>query len=75
MIEPKPVNACPEVWRRIGEEVTKRLDYEPARFLRRRTIRPKYVRQGKVDGIPLVAPLPTCWGAASPRRDCWRPCW
>ena len=43
VIEPEPVKACPEAWRRIGEEVSERLDYEPARFLRRRTVRPKYV--------------------------------
>ena len=29
VIEPEPVKACPEAWRRIGEEVTERLDYEP----------------------------------------------
>ena len=41
VIEPEPVKACPQAWRRIGEEVTERMDYEPARFLRRRTIRHK----------------------------------
>ena len=60
VIEPEPVKACPAAWRRIGEEVTERLDYEPARFLRRRTIRPKYVRHAEVDGVPIIAPLPAC---------------
>lgn len=58
VIDPAPVKAHPEVWRRIGEEVSERLDYEPARFLRRRIVRPKYVRRGAIDVVPLVAPLP-----------------
>jgi hypothetical protein len=43
VIIPEPVQAAPQDWRRIGEEVSERLDYEPGRFLRRRTVRPKYV--------------------------------
>jgi len=58
VIEPEPVKAAPQDWRRIGEEVTERLDYEPARFLRRRTVRPKYVQRGAIDAVPIVAPLP-----------------
>jgi transposase len=58
VIDPEPVKACREAWRRIGEEVSERLDYEPARFLRRRTVRPKYVQRGWLDAVPIVAPLP-----------------
>jgi transposase len=58
VIVPEPVKLAPEQWRRIGEEVSERLDYEPARFLRRRTVRPKYVRRGELDAVPIVAPLP-----------------
>jgi transposase len=58
VIEPEPVRVAPQDWRRIGEEVTERLDYEPARFLRRRTVRPKYVQRGLLDALPLIAPLP-----------------
>src|SRR5215211_5739612 len=58
VIEPEAVKAAPQEWRRIGEEVSERLDYEPARFLRRRTVRPKYVQRGAVDAVPIVAPLP-----------------
>lgn len=58
VIEPEPVKAARQDWRRIGEEVTERLDYEPARFLRRRTVRPKYVRRGLLDAVPVIAPLP-----------------
>jgi transposase len=58
VIDPEPVKASPQQWRRIGEEVSERLDYEPARFLRRRTVRPKYVRRGELDAVPVIAPLP-----------------
>jgi transposase len=58
VIVPEPVKAAPQDWRRIGEEVSERLDYEPARFLRRRTVRPKYVRRGALDAVPVVAELP-----------------
>jgi transposase len=58
VIEPEPVKAAPEQWRRIGEEVSERLDYEPARFICLRTVRPKYVRRAELDAVPIVAPLP-----------------
>jgi transposase len=58
VIEPEVVKVAPQEWRRIGEEVSERLDYEPAKFLRRRTVRPKYVHRGEVDTVPIVAPLP-----------------
>ena len=60
VIVPEPVKLAPQDWRRIGEEVSERLDYEPARFLRRRTVRPKYVLRGAIDAVPIVAPLPAC---------------
>lgn len=58
IIEPEAVKAAPQAWRRIGEEVSEKLDYEPARFLRRRIIRPKYVERGQVDTVPVLAALP-----------------
>ncbi len=58
VLDPAPVKACPSAWRCIGEEVSEQLDYEPARFLRRRIIRRKYVRRGEVDAVPVIAPLP-----------------
>lgn len=39
VIVPEPVKGCPEAWRCIGEEVTEQLDYEPARFFKRRIVR------------------------------------
>lgn len=58
VLEPDEVKAEPAAWRRIGEEVSEQLDYEPGRFLKRRTVRPKYVRRGDPDTLPVIAPLP-----------------
>ena len=58
VLVPEPVQAAPEAWRRIGEEVSEQLDYEPGRFLRRRLVRPKSVPRFELDGVPLIAPLP-----------------
>jgi transposase len=58
VIEPEPVKQKPEDWRCIGQEVSEQLDFEPARFLRRRTIRKKYVHRTEVDTTPVIAPLP-----------------
>jgi len=58
IIEPDEVRAAPSAWRRIGEEVSEQLDYRPARFFRRRTVRPKYVRKGDTERPPVIAPLP-----------------
>lgn len=58
VIEPEPVKQKPEDWRCIGQEVSEQLDFEPARFLRRRIIRKKYVHRTEVDTAPVMAPLP-----------------
>ena len=58
VLEPAPVVAAPQEWRRIGEEVTEELDYEPGRFLRRRLVRPRYVNRIDKDAAPVIAPLP-----------------
>jgi transposase len=60
VLDPEPVKACPDAWRCIGQEISEQLDYEPARFLRRRLIRRKYVARGEVDAVPIIAPLPPC---------------
>jgi transposase len=59
VIEPEEVTAAPEAWRRIGEEITEQLDYEPARFFRRRIIRKKYVKRDEPHQAPIIAPLNT----------------
>ncbi|HTI98977.1 MAG TPA: IS66 family transposase [Dongiaceae bacterium] len=58
VIEPELVRQQPDQWRCIGQEVSEQLDFEPARFLRRRTIRKKYVHRTEVDAVPVIAPLP-----------------
>jgi transposase len=58
VIDPEEVQAQPEQWRCIGQEVSEQLDYEPARFLRRRLVRRKYVSRRDVLITPIIAPLP-----------------
>jgi transposase len=59
IIIPDCVNACPDAWRCIGEEISEQLDFEPPRFLRRRIIRRKYVRRADPERAPVIAPLPS----------------
>ncbi len=65
VLEPKEVAADPGQWRRIGEERTELLDCEPARYIRRVLIRPKYVSRADKDAAPVIAPLP-----ALPQERC-----
>lgn len=58
VIEPEPVKAQPEQWRRIGQEISEQLDYEPGRFFKRRVVRNKYVHKTNPDLAPVIAPLP-----------------
>jgi transposase len=60
VIDPPEVLANPEKWRRIGEEISERLDFEPGRFFRRLLVRPKYVLIGDKEAAPVIAPLPEC---------------
>lgn len=43
ILDPDIVKANPTLWRLAGEEVSERLDYEPAKFWKHRLIRRKYV--------------------------------
>ena len=58
VIDPEPVKEQPQAWRCIGQEVSEQLDYEPARFLRRRIVRRKYVHRRDQDSAPVIAALP-----------------
>jgi len=58
VLVPEVVNAEPGQWRKIGEEVSEQIDFEPAKFFRRRLVRPKYVHRSEVDAVPVVAALP-----------------
>jgi transposase len=60
VIEPEEVKANPADWRRIGEERTERLDYQPARFFRQVTVRPKYVERALPEAAPVIAEMPPC---------------
>lgn len=57
VIVPLEVQAAPEAFRRIGEEVSERLDYRPARYLRLRTVRPKFVSVENKALPPVVVPV------------------
>lgn len=58
IIDPEPVKAAPEQFRQIGEEVSEQLDYEPARYFRRRLVRRTYVSRSEPEKAPVTAPLP-----------------
>lgn len=58
VLDPAVVQAQPEQWRCIGQEVSEQLDYEPGRFLRRRLVRRKYVHRTQTDAAPVIAALP-----------------
>ncbi len=57
VIDPEPVKQEPQSWRCIGQEVSEQLDYEAARFVRRRTVRRKYVHRTNRDAAPVITPL------------------
>jgi transposase len=60
VIEPEEVKANPGDWRRIGEERSERLDFQPAHFFRQVTVRPKYVERGLPEAAPVIAEMPHC---------------
>ena len=62
IVDPEPVKAAPEQWRQIGQEVSEQLDYEPARYFRRRLVRRTYVPKAPradAENVPVTAPLPS----------------
>jgi transposase len=58
VIEPELVQAQPEHYQRIGQEVSRLLDYQPGKFYWRETVRPKYVRLAQRQLPPVLAPAP-----------------
>lgn len=58
IIEPLEVQAEPEAYQCIGEEVSVQHDFTPGTFRKVRTVRRKYVRKGLQDARPVIAPLP-----------------
>ena len=57
-IVPEEVQAEPEAYERIGEEVTEELDVLPMKVIRRRIVRPKFKRKAQVEAVPFTAALP-----------------
>lgn len=57
-IIPAEVQAEPEAYRRIGEEVTEEIDVVPMKVIRRRIVRPTFVRRDQPDRAPFTAALP-----------------
>lgn len=58
VIEPELVLSQPGKWKRISQEVSRRLDYQPGKFFWRETVRPKYVRIDDRALPPVVASAP-----------------
>jgi transposase len=58
VIEPEVVRAEPERFKRIGEETSRQLDYQPGQFRWLETVRPKYVRVDQRQAAPVLAPAP-----------------
>jgi transposase len=58
VIEPELVKAQPELWKQIGAEVSRRLDYQPGKFFWQETVRPKYVSVDQRQLPPVIAPAP-----------------
>ncbi|HEV2210264.1 MAG TPA: IS66 family transposase [Verrucomicrobiae bacterium] len=54
VIEPEEVKAQPEGWRKISEERTTLLDYEPGKLIKQVIVRPRYVKNEEF----ALAPLP-----------------
>ena len=60
VVDPDDVLAQPEAWRQLGQEVSERLEFEPARYWLRRIVRRTWVKRGEADLAPLTAPLAPC---------------
>ena len=59
-IIPAEVQAAPENYRQIGQEISEKLNVEPARYTRHLIIRPTYVSKKNPNSAPINAPLPPC---------------
>lgn len=72
IIEPVEVQTQPGLWKQIGREVSRQLDYQPGKFFWLETVRPKYVRVDARDQAPVVAPAPErASGLAAPGLLAW----
>ena len=55
VLRPEWVEAAPEHWRRIGEDVSVQLDYEPGRFFRHRLGPPRDMLRAEAEAPPAIA--------------------
>jgi transposase len=55
---PQCVQAAPEQWRRIDEQVSERLERIPGKLIRQRLVRPVYVSVEQPYAAPVTAPAP-----------------
>lgn len=58
VIEPELVQAEPQKWKCISQEISRLLDYQPGKFFWRETVRPKYVQREDRALAPVVASAP-----------------
>ena len=58
IIVPDEVNACPENYKKIGEETVEELDVTPTQYFRRIIVREKYVKVDDRSAAPVIAPAP-----------------
>lgn len=57
-IIPLAVQAAPQKWRRIGEEVSEKLERIPGKLIRLRVVRPTFVSLEEPFAPPVTAPAP-----------------
>jgi len=58
IIQPEVVLENPQQWKKIDEERSRRLDFQPGKFFWQETIRPKYIKIENKQLAPVVAPAP-----------------
>ena len=58
IIDPQEVREDPQAYRLVDEVVTRQLDYEPPRYICRKTIRRRFARRDAPHQPPVVAELP-----------------
>ncbi len=55
---PLEVQEAPEEWREMDRTILEQLDFEPGKFIRRRTIRPRFVHRTQKELPPIIHPAP-----------------
>ena len=58
VIVPDEVQAAPDQYKKIGEEILEELDVSPTRYFKRIIVREKYVKIDNREAPPVIAPAP-----------------